>query len=105
MNTINNLVETTENPILNTAEMWLKAQEDEAPYINIDGDMAYSKKTGLVMADSLFSDEPYPWGLESFEHLNERGLDELMSSKWQKYTPKEYTIEEAEKEFNIKIIL
>ena len=33
---------------MNTAEMWLKAQEDGKVYECVSGDIAYSKEMGLV---------------------------------------------------------
>ena len=38
---------------MNTAEMWLKAQEDGKIYECINGDIAYSKAMGLVDKDDF----------------------------------------------------
>lgn len=85
---------------MNTAEMWLKAQNDEKIYECINGDMAYSKKYGLVDKRN-FNDA---WGLEAWEGEGAKGIDKLLSCEW-KEMENAMTIEEAEKRFGIKIIL
>ena len=92
---------------MNTAEMWLKAQEDGKVYECIDGDMAYSKAYGLTEKHD-FNDG---WGLEAWSHKGAYGLDELLGNcEWKEMddvvTTKEniMTIEEAEEAFNIRIV-
>lgn len=85
---------------MNTAEMWIKAQNDGKIYECIDGDIAYSKDRGLVDKFDLRS----PWGLGAWEHCEERGLDNLLSCEWQEMGIV-MTIEEAEEKFGIKIIV
>lgn len=99
-------VECTEYPekrnevtIMNTAEMWLKAQEDGKFYHCIDGDIAYSKQYGLT--DKC--DFNYAWNLNAWKNCDERGLDELLSCEWEEMN-NVMTIEEAEERFGIKII-
>jgi hypothetical protein len=83
---------------MNTAEMWIKAQEDGKIYENIDGDMAYSKEYGLT--DKFdFSDG---WSLGAWGDRGADGLDDLLSCEW-KEMDNVMTIEEAETRFNIRI--
>ena len=84
---------------MNTAEMWIKAQEDGKTYECIDGDMAYSCNTGLVDK----GDFNKPWGLEAWEYRKEYGIDDLMSCEWQEMSSV-MTVAEAEKRFGIKIV-
>ena len=63
---------------MNTAEMWLEAQEDGKVYEIIGGDVAYSKEFGLTSKYD-FSDS---WGLEAWEDEEERGLDILLGYEW-----------------------
>lgn len=91
--------EKNEVTVMNTAEMWLKAQNDGKIYECIDGDMAYSKNMGLV--DKWDFDEP--WGLEAWKVERENGLDSLMECEWQ-VMGNAMTIEEAETRFGIKIV-
>ena len=84
---------------MNTAEMWIKAQEDGKVYKCIGGDMAYSKKYGLTDKDNFNEG----WNLDAWEESGARGLDELLSCEWEEM-PNAMTIKEAEKRFGIKII-
>lgn len=90
---------------MNTAEMWLKAQNDGKIYECIGGGMAYSKKHGLVDKHD-FNDS---WGLEAWKYEGAKGIDKLLSCEWEEMENAEMenamTIEEAEKRFGIKIIL
>ena len=84
---------------MNTAEMWLKAQKDGKYYECVDGDIAYSKDTGLVdKAD--FS----PWNLDAWQDFGARGLDNLLECKWQEMD-NIMTVKEAELKFGIKIVV
>ena len=86
---------------MNTAEMWLKAQEDGKIYVCLDGDIAYSKQYGLTDKN----DFNYAWGLDAWGHLKERGLDCLIRDcKWKEMNTKVMTIKEAEQKFGIRII-
>ena len=84
---------------MNTAEMWLKAQEDGKVYECIDGDIAYSKEYGLTYKDNFYE----PWGLGAWEHKGANGLDDLLSCEWKEMN-NAMTIEEAEGKFGIKIV-
>lgn len=84
---------------MNTAEMWLKAQEDGKTYENINGEMAYSKKYGLVEKYNFEN----PWGLEAWESYKQKGLDDLLSCEWEEMNA--ITIEEAERRLGVKIIV
>ena len=85
--------------VMNTAEMWLKAQEDGKVYHCIHGDIAYSKQYGLT--DKY--DFNYAWGLEAWKDYKQRGLDNLMNCEWEEMD-NVMTIEEAEERFGIKIL-
>lgn len=85
---------------MNTAEMWLKAQENGKIYECINGDIAYSKDMGLVEKD----DFRCYWGLESWEHEKGEGLDSLMNCEWEEMG-NVMTIQEAEQKFGIRIIV
>lgn len=85
---------------MNTAEMWLKAQNDGKIYECIGGGMAYSKEYGLVDKYD-FHDS---WGLEAWGHEGAKGIDKLLSCKWEEMK-NAMTITEAEERFGIKIIL
>lgn len=83
---------------MNTAEMWLKAQEDGKIYECIDGDMAYSKEYGLT--DKFdFNDG---WSLGAWGDRGADGLDDLLSCEWKEMV-NVMTISEAEERFNIRI--
>lgn len=84
---------------MNTAEMWLKAQEDEKIYECINGDMAYSKKYGLTDKYN-FNEE---WNLDAWAECGARGLDDLLNCEWEEMS-NAMTIEEAEERFGIKIV-
>ena len=83
---------------MNTAEMWVKAQNDGKIYECIDGDIAYSKDRGLVEKYDLTT----PWELRCWD-LPEEGLDGLMNCEWAEMDCV-MTIKEAEEKFGIKII-
>lgn len=91
---------------MNTAEMWLKAQEDGKIYECINGDIAYSKKYGLTDKHNFNN----AWGLEAWQYEKERGIDCLLGDcEWEEMeteasTDITMTIEEAEKKFGIKIV-
>ena len=85
---------------MNTAEMWLKAQEDGKTYICNDGktyicnSILYNKKTGLISATSL---DPWPIGV--FD-----SIDTLMESQWSLHQVEIMNKAEAEKKYGIKIV-
>lgn len=84
-----------ENKIMNTTEMWLKAQEDgccyETTYKGEDYITLYYQKD-----KGLFDDDQYPCKPDMWENF-----DELMNEQWQLRT---MTKSEAEAKFNIKIV-
>lgn len=87
---ISKLNERKENNIMNTAEMWIKAQEDGKTYYCCD--VKYQKDIGLV---EIVTEEPWP--LDAWT-----SLDKLMKEEWEQYQT--MTKSEAEAKFNIKIV-
>ena len=85
---------------MNTAEMWIKAQNNGKIYVCIDGDVAYSKDRGLVDRYDLNT----PWNLDAWKEYGQKGLDNLMNCEWEEMD-NVMTIEEAEERFGIKIIV
>ena len=78
---------------MNTAEMWLKAQEDGKTYYSKDADALYSKEFGLVEEGDI-SQKVSMGDFPTFEHL--------MKSKWEEV--KVMTKAEAEKKYGIRIV-
>lgn len=78
---------------LNTAEMWLKAQEDGKTYYSKEADALYSKEFGLVEGGDI-SQKVSMGDFPTFEHL--------MKSKWEEV--KVMSKAEAEKKFGIRIV-
>ena len=84
---------------MNTAEMWLKAQEDGKVYECVKGDIAYSKEMGLV--DKYDFNEV--WELTNWDYLGTRALDNLLGGcEWKEM--KTMTKEEAEQQLGVKIV-
>lgn len=87
---------------LNTAEMWLKAQEDGKTYVS---DYAiYSKTAGYM--NRRFHDST--WGPSAWAHSEDnedkkRELDNLMSTQWHEEVPT-MTRAEAESKLGVKIV-
>ena len=79
-----------ENNIMNTPEMWIKAQEDGKPYYCYG--IKYQKNIGLV---EIATEKPLPLSVWN-------SLDELMEEEWKRYQT--MTKSEAEAKFNIKIV-
>ena len=82
---------------LNTAEMWLKAQEDGKTYIVKQKTLAYSKERGLFYVTDLTS---YNY-LKDFKNWK---FDQLLSLEWTEMSETIMTKAEAEKKFGIKIM-
>lgn len=78
--------------VMNTAEMWLKAQKDGKMYCSID--LAYSKKTGFVYLEDMT-----PWPMDAVKTIDEI----FLWDDW-KEVNNVLTIEEAELKYGIKII-
>ena len=78
---------------MNTAEMWLKAQEDGKTYYSKDADALYSKEFGLVEEKDI-SLKVSMGDFPTFEHL--------MKSKWEEV--KVMSKAEAEKKYGIRIV-
>ena len=78
---------------MNTAEMWLKAQEDGKIYYSKDADALYSKEFGLVEERDI-SLKVSMGDFPTFEHL--------MKSKWEGV--KVMSKAEVEKKYGIKIV-
>lgn len=84
-----------ESKSMNTAEMWIKAQEDEMCYEmilpqSLNDEVFYQKDVGL------FDEDNYPITLDNFEKF-----DDFMNEQWRLRT---MTKSEAEAKFNIKIV-
>lgn len=84
---------------MNTAEMWLKAQEDGKTYECINGDIAYSKENGLF--DKITFEG---WLLKAWDCYGACGLDKLLGGcEWREWE-EVMTKAKAEEKFGIKII-
>ena len=77
---------------LNTAEMWLKAQEDGKTYIVKQQTLCYSKQRGLFHATNCHS------------NFNNFTLDKFLSLEWTEMQEEIMTKAEAEKKFGIRIV-
>ena len=77
---------------LNTAEMWLKAQEDGKTYIVKQQTLCYSKQRGLFYATNCHS------------NFNNFTLDKFLSLEWTEMREEIMTKAEAEKKFGIRIV-
>ena len=77
--------------MLNTAEMWLKAQEDGKTYIVKQQTLCYSKQRGLFHATNCHS------------NFNNFTLDKFLSLEWTEMQEEIMTKAEAEKKFGIRI--
>ena len=77
---------------LNTAEMWLKAQEDGKTYIVKQQTLCYSKQRGLFYATNCHS------------NFNNFTLDKFLSLEWTEMHEEIMTKAEAEKKFGIRIV-
>ena len=77
---------------LNTAEMWLKAQEDGKTYIVKQQTLCYSKQRGLFHATNCHS------------NFNNFTLDKFLSLEWTEMREEIMTKAEAEKKFGIRIV-
>ena len=86
---------------MNTAEMWLKAQEDGKIYECINGDIAYSKAMGLVDKDNF----NVVWQLSNWDCDRAKALDNLLGGcEWREMPITIMTKHEAEVEFGIRIV-
>ena len=81
-----------EKTTLNTAEMWLKAQEDGKTYIVKQQTLCYSKQRGLFHATNCHS------------NFNNFTLDKFLSLEWTEMQEEIMTKAEAEKKFGIRIV-
>ena len=77
---------------LNTAEMWLKAQEDGKTYIVKQQTLCYSKQRGLFHATNCHS------------NFNNFTLDKFLSLEWTEMREEIVTKAEAEKQFGLRIV-
>lgn len=76
---------------MNTAEMWVKAQEDGKTYKSKD--MRYNKKDGFHGIEGRL------WIAGAFDYVND-----IFKLEWELKPDNEMTKAEAEAKFNIKII-
>ena len=79
--------------MLNTAEMWLKAQEDGKTYYSKKADALYSKEFGLVEEEDI-SQKVSMGDFPTFEYL--------MQSEWEEV--KVMSKAEVEKKYGIRIV-
>ena len=77
---------------LNTAEMWLKAQEDGKTYIVKQQTLCYSTQRGLFHATNCHS------------NFNNFTLDKFLSLEWTEMQEEIMTKAEAETKFGIRIV-
>ena len=77
---------------MNTAAMWLKAQEDSKTYMC--NSVLYNKKTGFVSAVEL-----KPWPISAFD-----SIDTLMEAQWSLHQIEIMTKAEAEKKYGIRVV-
>ena len=77
---------------MNTAEMWLKAQEDGKTYIVKQQTLCYSKQRGLFHATNCRS------------NFNNFTLDKFLSLEWTEMQEEIMTKAEAETKFGIRIV-
>ena len=82
---------------MNTAEMWLKAQEDGKTYIIKQQTLCYSKQRGLFYPTDLTS-------RNSLTNFNNFTMDKFFSLEWQEIQKEIMTKAEAETKFGIKIV-
>ena len=82
---------------MNTAEMWLKAQEDGKTYIVKQQTLCYSKQRGLFYSTDLTS-------YNSLSNFNNFTVDRFLSLEWQEMQEEIMTKAEAEKKFGIRIV-
>lgn len=84
--------------MLNTAEMWLKAQEDGKTYIvNELQTLGYSKQRGLFFIADLTSNNR----LSDFKDWS---IDDLFNLKWRVMQEEIMTKAEAEEKFGVRIV-
>ena len=82
---------------MNTAEMWLKAQEDGKTYIVKQQTLCYSKQRGLFYSTDLTS-------YNSLSNFNNFTVDRFLSLEWQEMQEEIMTKAEAEKKYGIRIV-
>ena len=82
---------------MNTAEMWLKAQEDGKTYISEPQTLCYSKYRGLFHVTDLAS-------YDNLCIFNNTTIDEFLSLRWQEMQQEIMTKLEAETKFGIRIV-
>ena len=76
---------------LTTAEMWLAAEEDGETYMTNCMNTSYSKDSGFISKNNQKTDATL-------------SLNDWMNAMWKKQEKRKLTKEQAEKEFNIKIV-
>ena len=86
---------------MNTAEMWLKAQEDGKTYRISGDDVCYQKDKGLFDKDN-----GCVWSLESWDGYDsgKGSFDTLMHEVWEEFEGHFLTRAEVEAKYGIKII-
>ena len=82
---------------MNTAEMWLKAQEDGKTYISEPQTLCYSKYRGLFHVTDLTS-------YNNLCIFNNTTIDEFLGMRWQEMQQEIMTKLEAETKFGIRIV-
>lgn len=79
------------NNLLSTAEMWISAQDDGETYVTDYMNTSYSKDDGF-------------WSKNDQKKDITLSLNDWMNAMWKKQEKRKMTIEQAEKEFDIKIV-
>lgn len=77
--------------LLTTAEMWLAAQKDGETYVTDFLHTSYQKDEGFFVNDK-------------YKYIDTPSLAEWMNKMWKKQEKRKLTKEQAEKEFDIKIV-
>ena len=83
--------------MLNTAQMWLKAQEDGKTYIVEQKTLCYSKERGLFCSTDLTP-------CNYLSNFRDWVFDKLLSLEWTEMQEEIMTKAEAEEKFGVRIV-
>lgn len=84
-------------PVMNTAEMWLKAQEDGKTYVVEQKTLCYSKERGLFCSTDLTP-------CNYLSNFRDWVFDKLLSLEWTEMQEEIMTKAEAEEKFGVRIV-
>ena len=82
---------------MNTAEMWLKAQEDGKTYVVEQKTLCYSKERGLFYSPDLTP-------CNYLSNFKDWVFDKLLSLEWTEMQEEIMTKAEAEEKFGVRIV-